>query len=104
MVTRTFTATVDDDGRIRIPDGTARPGTVVTVVVQHNPTTDASPASNLVSRDEPLTVVTADTPEKRARFVEEIRRWGDRTRSSLPDQPTRTNFDDWMYEEDGPPR
>ena len=100
MVTRTITATVAPDGTIRLPDGVVQPGDTVRVEVEQNEGQRAPEAAE----DDYLTVRTADTPEKKERFRQQIHDWGQRNRAALSQEYLDFDWDAWMYDENGLPK
>ena len=102
--TDTFTATVADDGTVRVPADLAKPGDTVTVRVdrpaavepEHQP--EHQPENNEPVR---LTRLTAKTPEQKEELLRQINETVARLAPMLKDVPGDT---DWLYDEDGLPR
>lgn len=99
MVTRTITTTVADDGTIHLPDGAAQPGDTVTVQIEQVEA-HRTPSAD---EDEYLTVSTADTPEKKELFRQQIHEWGQRNRAAMSMEQLNFDWDAWMYDENGLP-
>lgn len=95
------TAIVDPDGTVRVPADGVQPGETVAVRIQraadHHIQTDSD-------REERLTVLTADTPEKRARFRRQIHEWNQGNRAQLSQEDRDFDQDGWLYDENGLPR
>jgi hypothetical protein len=100
MVAQTITTTVADDGTIHLPDGAARPGDTVVVHIQPGAGQRTPPPDE----EEYLTIRTADTPEKRERFRQQIHDWGQRNRAAMTDEELNFDWDAWMYDENGLPK
>ena len=98
MVAQTITTTVAEDGTIHLPDGAARPGDIVVVQIRQ-----AVDRRDPVL-DEDLTVLTADTPEKRERLVQQTLAMGRRIRSQLTPEQLESLNGDWLYDENGLPK
>ena len=100
MVVQTITAVVAEDGTIHLPNGAAKPGDTVVVHIER---AEAN-RSFTPEGDEYLTVLTANTPEKKERFLQHVREWGQRNRSEMSQEHLDSNFDEWMYDENGLPK
>jgi len=85
----TYRVTVGPDGQVRIPE--TRPGETITIQVSSPPAVE-----------EPLTLVTATTPEEREAVLAAIRANARKLRELLKNEPLFT-IDD-LYGEDGLPR
>ncbi len=99
MVTRTITTTVAEDGTIHLPEGAARPGDSVVVHVEQ---AEARRPTNPES-EELLTVLTADTPEKREQLMHEVLEMGRKIRAQLSEDELNFDHDAWLYDENGLP-
>lgn len=99
MVAQTITTTVADDGTIHLPEGAARPGDTVVVHIERA----EDDRSFTLHEDEHLTVLTADTPEKRERFRQQIHEWGQRNRAQMSEEELTFDWDAWLYDENGLP-
>ncbi len=100
MVAQTITTTVAEDGTIHLPDGAARPGDIV--VVQIRQAEDRR--DPVQDEDEDLTVLTADTPEKRERLVQQTLAMGRGIRAQLTEEQLESLNGDWLYDENGLPK
>ncbi len=99
MTIQTITTIVAEDGTIHLPDGAARPGD--SVIVQIERAEDQRPTSP--DQDEYLTVLTADTPEKREQLMGEVLEMGRRVRAQLSEEELNFDYDAWLYDENGLP-
>lgn len=100
MVTRTITATVAADGTIRLPDGVVQPGDTVSVQIEQGEGQRAPSPDD----GEYLTIRTADTPEKKERFRQQVHEWGQRNRAAMSQEQLDFDWDTWMYDDNGLPR
>lgn len=96
----THTAVVRQDGTILIPIQEALPGETVTISIE--PESRATPIAE--PGDETyLTILTADTPEKRELLVQQVLEWGRRNRAQMTEEELNFDWDAWMYDENGLP-
>ena len=97
----TYTLLVREDGTIRLPLAAARPGDTVVVHIERSDRV----TSEMDQDDEDfLTVVTANTPEKRERFLKQVHDWSQHNRAELSQEDLDFDYDAWLYDENGLPR